>query len=245
MTKKIPARKLEALSAYLDGELSHRASQRLEVEIERDAELRAALDDLKRTRAVLRRAPRLRAPRNFTLSPELAGVQTQRRSSAGAYALLRTASALAAILFVVAVMGEWFMGSVGPAMAPAAQDVAFAPVPSIGEVEEAPAERVEKFALPKERPSPELELEAAAEEPVMDAAPQTEAVEALALSPTLTPTLLPTETSLPTPPPTHAPAGEAATGGWDYLRLLQISLAIVAVAAGVGAVYVRRKAGRP
>ena len=249
MTKKIPNRKLEALSAYLDGELSSRASQRLEAELERDAGLRAALDELRRTRAVLRRAPRLRAPRNFTLSSELAGIQTKRRSSAGAYALLRTASALATILLVIAVMGEWFLGSQLPAMAPVAQDLAFEAQPYAGELESNRTERVEKSALPKEAPAPELELEVSAEEPVMDAPPSTEAVGALALSPTLTesitPTTLPTETLTPTPPPTPEPEGGLAVVDVDYLRLLQISLAIVAVTAGAAALYVRRRAGRP
>ena len=249
MTKKISLRKMEALSAYLDGELSQGARRRLETNLEQDAVMRAALEDMRRTRAVLRRTPHLRAPRNFTLSPDLARSKGQWRASSGAYTALRLASALASILLVIAVMGEWFAGTLQPAMAPVAQDVSFAPLPSTGAVGENGAEPDESFALPKEAPAPELELQARAEEPVMEAAAPTEEMAAMVIAPTQTevptPTLQPTETLIPRPTLTPEPEGAPPTRGWDLLRLLQISLAVVAVTAGAAAIYIRRSAERP
>src|SRR5512139_3917367 len=82
MTTNITDRDWEDLSAYLDGQLGARDQRRLEDRLQRSADLRAALQDLRRTRAVLRSQTRLRAPRNFTLTPQAAGIrQTARPTS--------------------------------------------------------------------------------------------------------------------------------------------------------------------
>lgn len=62
-------RDLELLSAYLDGALPPEQLQHIERRIQDDPQLRAELEALERTRALLRQMPRRRAPRNFTLSP--------------------------------------------------------------------------------------------------------------------------------------------------------------------------------
>ncbi|MBN1565108.1 MAG: hypothetical protein JXA10_14790 [Anaerolineae bacterium] len=62
---------LELLSAYLDGELAHRERISLEQRLDRETELRAALDDLRETVMIVRDLPPLKAPRNFTLDPVL------------------------------------------------------------------------------------------------------------------------------------------------------------------------------
>ncbi len=61
---------LELLSSYLDGALPPEQIARLERRLGADPELRAALEALQQTRALLRRLPRRRVPRNFTLSPQ-------------------------------------------------------------------------------------------------------------------------------------------------------------------------------
>jgi hypothetical protein len=60
---------LEQCSAYLDGELSPAESRALEARLAEDATLRLALEALRQTSQVLRAAPTLAVPRNFTLDP--------------------------------------------------------------------------------------------------------------------------------------------------------------------------------
>jgi anti-sigma factor RsiW len=66
-------RDLELLSAYLDGELNDRERASLEKRLSQDSALRAALDGLRETVALVRSLPRLKAPRNFTLDPAVYG----------------------------------------------------------------------------------------------------------------------------------------------------------------------------
>lgn len=61
----------ERLSAYLDGALSPRERKRLEAELAQDPQLRARLEALRRTVALVRTLPPVRAPRNFILTPAM------------------------------------------------------------------------------------------------------------------------------------------------------------------------------
>jgi anti-sigma factor RsiW len=69
------SRDLEQLSAYLDGQLSQSSRARLEIRIKSDAGLASALEELRQTRAFLRRTPHRRTPHNFTLTPGMAGIR--------------------------------------------------------------------------------------------------------------------------------------------------------------------------
>ena len=88
-------RDVEMLSAYLDGQLSQIDSSRVETRIKADVGLRSAYDDLRQTRSLLRRLPARRAPRNFTLTPKLAGIKPPLPR---AFPFLRLASTVAAVL---------------------------------------------------------------------------------------------------------------------------------------------------
>ena len=72
----------EAMSAYLDNQLKPKDRVLLESRLEKSPELRSAFDELRRTRAVLRNQKSLRAPRNFALTAEMAGIRTAGRRSA-------------------------------------------------------------------------------------------------------------------------------------------------------------------
>ncbi len=96
----IPFRDVELLSAYLDGQLSPADVVRLEARLAVDKDLKAVLDDLRPTRSLLRQLPSRRAPRNFTLTPKMAGI---RPPPPRAYSALRFATALAGLLFVVSI----------------------------------------------------------------------------------------------------------------------------------------------
>ncbi|MGQ9889520.1 MAG: anti-sigma factor family protein, partial [Aggregatilineales bacterium] len=72
-------RNVEQLSAYLDGALSERERATLEVHLQAEPALRAELDSLRQTVALVRGLPRLQAPRSFALTPEQAGLAEQTR----------------------------------------------------------------------------------------------------------------------------------------------------------------------
>ena len=88
---------VELLSAYLDGQISPSDSSRLESRLLTDPELASTLQALRESRGLLRRLPKRRAPRNFTLTPKMVG---QKPPLPRSYPILRFATALAALLFV-------------------------------------------------------------------------------------------------------------------------------------------------
>lgn len=63
----------ELLSAYLDGELNTTEREALEARLMMDSALRDELEALRRTVALVRALPELRAPRNYTLDPAIYG----------------------------------------------------------------------------------------------------------------------------------------------------------------------------
>jgi hypothetical protein len=285
MTTRISPRDWEALSAYLDGQLSPNELTRLEKRLRLSADLRAALEDLRRTRALLRSQPRLKAPRNFTLTPEMVGrsapQRSFRRSPSSLYPTLSLASALAGLLFVVILVTDLL--NLGPAAIPMAAE----PVAKQAAV----TEQVSLLAKPQA--APETSGAQATEAPAA-AAP---AAESQAFSPTGTPGLgagppaaasnlaypgateragdiLPTSTvegvTVPTEPelqaqraiepaasppavaeapaqsqaadsavPAETPA-ETARGFWTEWRALEVALALIALAAGLAAFWLRR-----
>lgn len=102
---RISNRDLEALSAYLDGETSSVEEQNLEARLKSEEQLRQALGELRRTRMILRAAPRVRAPRNFTLTPRMVGV---RPMVSWSFPILSMASVVASLLFVLVFLGDLY-----------------------------------------------------------------------------------------------------------------------------------------
>lgn len=68
----------EQLSAYIDGALSPREWARLEKQLAGDPALRARLDTLRQTVALVRGLPPVRAPRNFLLTPRMVAARPTR-----------------------------------------------------------------------------------------------------------------------------------------------------------------------
>lgn len=64
-------RDIELISAYIDGMLNDAERSAFEARLARDAALQAELDSLRGTVQLVRDLPSLRAPRNFTLTPEM------------------------------------------------------------------------------------------------------------------------------------------------------------------------------
>jgi hypothetical protein len=135
---------LDQLSLYLDNALP--ASQRvaLEARLAAEPELRAALAELRLTVSALRGLPSLRPPRSFTLSPAQASVpaRADRRPGFGAFSALRLATALAAIVLVFTVAGDF----ASTRLAPAATNLASAPATEVAALE-APAPAGTEFVI--------------------------------------------------------------------------------------------------
>jgi anti-sigma factor RsiW len=117
MKKTISPRDLEMLSEYLDGRLDTPKRASLEARLKTNAELAETLRELSQTRALLRGLPKLKAPRSFKLTPEMAG----RRAAPRVYPVFQFASVMASLLLVLVLAGD-FLGigarSATPALAP-------------------------------------------------------------------------------------------------------------------------------
>lgn len=104
-------RNLALLSAYLDDALRPADRQALIARLRQEPELVAQLERLRRTKLTVGYLPRLHAPRNYTLTPEM--VTVRKKKAAPFAGTLRLASALAAILMVV-LFGVEFLFTSGP-----------------------------------------------------------------------------------------------------------------------------------
>jgi len=146
-------RDVELLSVYLDGQLNPSDSARLESRLASDPQLRAVMDDLRSARGLLRKLPQRRAPRNFTLTPRMAGLKAPEPR---AYPAFRFVTALATLLLIV----SFAVNGLTPF---AARHLAAAPAPAYGmgggggpetAPQESPAATLAPFAatLPTETP---------------------------------------------------------------------------------------------
>jgi len=99
--RPISNRDLELLSAYVDDALSAAARARLELRLDAEPELRAALDDLRETAQLLRAAPRLEVPRNFTLDPAKFSRRAPWFVRFGVFRVIGAAGMVAALVLIV------------------------------------------------------------------------------------------------------------------------------------------------
>lgn len=154
MMKNINPRDWEALSAYLDGQLAPKERQLLEARLQAREDLRLALDELRRTRSVLRAHLPVRAPRNFTLTPEMAGIRQRARPGISLFPTMRLASALSTLLFVLVTLGDLLLGSrLSPSTLMVAEQRQAAQPMSATAVVEAPAPAAPEVALQAPAPA--------------------------------------------------------------------------------------------
>jgi hypothetical protein len=161
------------------------------------------LNDLRTLRSFLRSEGRLRAPRNFTLNAQTAGVRRQARL----FPSLSLASALASVMFVVVLLGDLLVVNRALPAIPLAQEAA--PAAALMQ-ETAPVQESARSADPAEgTPTPEIESLAAA-------APGTPApeIESLAAAAPGTPAPEAPSPEEPAPSAKMAPA-EPVTGTAD------------------------------
>ncbi len=118
MEKQAAARVDEWLSAYLDGELSPQERARMEARLAAEPELRARLESLRQTVALLHSMPAVPAPRNFILTPAMVRqerpARAERRWLLPALSLGTAISALASVVVLaLSVLGAWPSPSTG------------------------------------------------------------------------------------------------------------------------------------
>lgn len=111
------------INAYLDDALDARARASLERRLADNPQLDAVYQSMRESRTLLRRLPQRRAPRNFTLTPKMAGIKPPLPR---AYPVFRFASAIATLLFIF----TFALNAGVPLMD--AQQVAFQPAPAFG-----------------------------------------------------------------------------------------------------------------
>ena len=106
-----------------------------------DEGLRTALDNLRSTRSLLRQLPSRRAPRNFTLTPQMAGIKPP---TPRIIPVFRFATAIATFLFVISFVINGLISLSAPSFAPA-------PAPSaVGAM--APLSGAQNLLQPLQRP---------------------------------------------------------------------------------------------
>ena len=123
------------LSSYLDGELDKKEEDQLEERIARDPQFRAALDQLKNTKRILKATPVLKIPRNFTLTAKMAGVKPKQP----VLFRYRLATAVMSIMLVMTLVLDFGRFLLGGAMAPAAPKMEEVMWESAADEAEAPA----------------------------------------------------------------------------------------------------------
>lgn len=96
---KMRRRDLEQLSAYIDGELREKDARQVEARLASDSAYRLALEELKNTRELVSQLPTVQPPRNFTLTPEMAGI----KRGLNLFPVFRFATVIATAAFAVLV----------------------------------------------------------------------------------------------------------------------------------------------
>lgn len=108
LTKSDVEKQQEALNAYLDNALTSQEEQRFEQRLAQDTALQAQVAQLRILKQQMRRLPQRRVPRNFMLDPQKYG-RPQTAPLIRAYPILRTATALTAVFFVIALAANVFL----------------------------------------------------------------------------------------------------------------------------------------
>jgi hypothetical protein len=127
MTETLSRKDYLLLSAYLDGELSQSDIQRVEKRLLSDQQFKRTLEELAYTKRLLRAMPRIRAPRNFMLTPERVKKTVKRQIFQPAWGLV---SAVSTFLLLMIFAGTSILPrlaasrAAAPEMAPMANDTA-------------------------------------------------------------------------------------------------------------------------
>ena len=125
MKPQLSHRDYEQISSYLDGGLKPKERARVEARLQSNDAFQAALQEIRKTRSLLRSLPRMRSPRNFTLTPAMVGKPVTRLGLyPRSYYTLRLSAVLSSVLLVCVLIGDFLTSGLRPAMM-----LTMAPVP--------------------------------------------------------------------------------------------------------------------
>jgi hypothetical protein len=246
MSDDISPKEWETMSAYLDGQLGRKEQERLERSLDQNPALSDALEGLRRIRTLLRSQPKPRALRNFTLTPEMAGVERERPQPGFGIPVLRMVSILASILFVVIFAGDLLVNRTF---------VSGVPSPSLSEQEPALMEKAaHQLAMPEEAVE-EIEIGQADSSRALDMEQSESGLEFEMEAPARMLETVPQRSS-----EYEESGGDAAVPGVyespdaarpnpfrefffnnSALRFLEIFLIAVAISAGIAVIYLSRR----
>ena len=117
MKNHMTSRDYELISAYLDNQLGRKARALFEARLKTDSELRKELQEISKTRLLVRSLPKLRAPRNYYVKAEAIRARPTLRLAP----VFGIVSAIASVLLALVIFGStFFSSSPQVAMAPAA-----------------------------------------------------------------------------------------------------------------------------
>jgi anti-sigma factor RsiW len=136
----------ESLSAYIDGELTPRERTRVEQHLKECPACAEDLRTLRQTVALLKELPVIPAPRSFAVRPRVARVRPAVAPSAWGYGLLKGATAIAALLFVLLIGGDLALHTFG------GTTVSWAPAAPAPEAAMAPPYQADMEAAVEEAP---------------------------------------------------------------------------------------------
>ena len=127
------------LSSYIDGELNEREKKKLEQLLRASPDLQNELEQLRQTRTMIRSMPRKQAPKNFTLTPEMAA-ERKPKLLVPIFSLSSVASAVVALILLFIQFLPGFFASSQPAfLAKEAQVEMAMPAQDAVELESEPA----------------------------------------------------------------------------------------------------------
>lgn len=236
---RVSDRDLELLSIYLDGQMNQAEQARLEARLQKDPDLQTAYEQLHRTRLVLRSLPRMRAPRNYTLSPSQVPSRTVMPRS---YPVLRLVTALASFLLIFALFGDFFIFRAADQVSLTAERAVQAPAaaveaPPLAAQEAAPTQAaaemqaLEAPAGTEEERQPTSEMfESAPAAPSEGAESQDQAKQLPSIQAEASASVTAEE-----------PARAQLYNQWAYLRAIEVTLAVIALVAGMLALYQWRR----
>ncbi len=212
----------ERLSAYLDCELSAEERAAVEQHLATCEDCRWNLETLRQTVEWTRNCAPVRVPRSFTIPVEIAAPQAVRaRRPAWGLPLLQGATALVALLFVVVVAGDLFMGGTAPRSEP--QMVAIQATAVMDQASTAKKVQVTQV-VELVVAAPTVAVEAAVEMPLSEPA----VAKAAPTEPPAVLLLPPEEPAVAVVGPTAAPTGGGVGGGETAVSETMEILAVAA-----------------
>jgi anti-sigma factor RsiW len=118
MNNQFSTHDYELISAYLDNQLSAKEREQFEIRLKAEPALRMELQEIGKTRALLRNMPKLKAPHNYFIKVEPVRAKSRLRLAP----LFGVISAIASIILILLIFGSALFSDAGPVvMSPALQ----------------------------------------------------------------------------------------------------------------------------